>query len=92
MLIWGKVLETIGSILVAYVGVRAFIYEIMIGRHYTIEPTGTDDLEKVGTRLSHLYDIRRRQFGSIEATAVFFGTLLIAAGCGLYLAGLLSEH
>lgn len=106
MFVWGKILETIGAILVAYVAVRAGLYEIRIGRHFisrkrpgrpaqpagTAQTAGTDDLDVLVERLRQAYEHRRRQFGLIEAIAIGLGTLLIAVGCGLYLYGLLSEH
>ena len=100
MLVLGKILETVGSILVALVGLQALILEIFVGRRLMprrIEfqrgagMQHTDDVDRVGERLEQIYNFRRRQFGLREALAVGIGTLLIALGCALYLAGLLNE-
>jgi hypothetical protein len=103
VLILGKLLETIGSGLIALVAVQAFILEAFVGRHLVPkqidrqEEAGTDDVQRmgiktVGEHLEAVYSLRRRQFGFREALAVAIGTLLIAVGCGLYLAGLWDEH
>jgi hypothetical protein len=90
-LVWGKTLETVGAIFLAYVGIRACVIEILVGQHLHGEvPPGTD-LEKLRVGLRTVLERRKAQFGFYEAIAVAVGTLMIAIGCGLYLAGLLME-
>jgi hypothetical protein len=59
VLFWGKLFETIGSVLVAYVGVRAAILELLIGRYFAPRNRSGSDVDKVGNRLEHLYDRRK---------------------------------
>src|SRR3982074_79112 len=98
-LVWGKILETIGALFVAYVGIRACVIEVSIGRHlhrhvpvHRNVPADITDLERLRTVLSAVLERRERQFGLVEAILVGAGTLLIASGCVLYLIGLLREH
>jgi hypothetical protein len=92
-LVYGKILETVGAVLLAYVGIRAGVLEVLIGQHlHPRKGAGGADLEKLRAGLEDVLDRRRRQFGLYEAIAVGAGTLLIAVGCGVYLAGLLMEQ
>lgn len=92
-LVYGKVLETFGAILVAYVVVRAAKIELSIGQ--LIKPhDGTiesNDLERLRKDLKTVLDRRNEQFGFYEAILSGIGTLLIAIGCALYLIGILRE-
>jgi ribosomal protein S12 methylthiotransferase accessory factor YcaO len=54
-----QLFETIGSVLVAYVGVRAAILELLIGRYFAPRNRSSSDVDKVGNRLEHLYDRRK---------------------------------
>jgi hypothetical protein len=92
--VYGKILETIGAILLAYVAVRAGVLEVLVGRHLrrTAEEEGGTDLERLRAGLKALLERRKAQFGLYEAIAVSAGTLLIAVGCALYLVGLLKEQ
>jgi hypothetical protein len=90
--VYGKMLETAGAFLLAYVGVRAGVLEILIGQHLQRrKETGSPDLEALRAGLEDVLDRRKRQFGFYEAIAVGAGTLLIAIGCALYLVGLLTQ-
>ena len=91
-LVWGKLLETIGAFLLAYVGVRAGVIEVLIGRHLRRSEARSADLEALRADLEDVLDRRQSQFGFYEALAVAAGTLLIALGCVLYLVGLLIER
>ena len=69
-LIVGKSAETFGSILVAFVGVKAMYLEVSIGRHLvpqnfrsTQTKTGGTDLDRIGRRLEDIHTLRKRQFG-----------------------------
>jgi hypothetical protein len=81
------------------VGLQALILEIFVGRlliprkieFQSGAGTHTGNIDRLGERLEQIYNFRRRQFGLREALAVGIGTLLIALGCALYLAGLLNE-
>jgi hypothetical protein len=93
-IVYGKLLETVGAILLAYVGVRAAVLEVLIGRHLhqpTEQESGTD-LENLRAGLRTLIGRRKAQFGFYEAIAVAVGTVLIAIGCGLYLYGLIADQ
>jgi hypothetical protein len=91
-LVYGKILETAGAFLLAYVGIRAGVLEVLIGQHlHHRKETGSVDLEELRAGLEDVLDRRKKQFGFYEAIAVSTGTLLIAIGCGLYLAGLVME-
>jgi hypothetical protein len=123
----GKIVETIGAVLIAFVAVRAFWLEYRIGRHVTGDrhppadadvlaepqpgahvppeaasvlaehnesPTARRNLElaDIGRDLRHLYEHRKKLFGFRESIIVGSGSVLIVAGCVLYLMGLISEH
>jgi hypothetical protein len=98
-LIWGKVLEIGGALLLAYVGLNAARVEISIGRHLHRDrnsserpgPASGTDLEHVKAGMRELMELRKEQFGFYEAIAVATGTTLIAVGCLIYLVGLLIE-
>jgi hypothetical protein len=88
-LLWGKILETVGALLLAYVGVWIAVHEVLVGRFLRDgldAPSG--DTEKFRERLREIFEFRRRQFGFREALCVAFGTVLIFVGCALYLYGL----
>lgn len=85
----GKLLETFGSALLCYLGVRATLLEIFIGRHLRKKAmSDSSDLSKLGERLRDLQKHRDKVFGPTEIYIVAAGTLLIAIGCLLYLHGL----
>jgi hypothetical protein len=96
----GKILETIGALLIAWVGARAMYIEVRIAAPVRREPKGDSaldvppksDLEIVEERLDKINDIRNRLFGYWEAIYAGIGTVLIFFGCAFYLFGLLSER
>jgi hypothetical protein len=90
-LVSGKILETIGACLVAYVGFRAAVLEVMIGRHFRGQSLDAGDVDKLKKGLEAILEKRNRQFGLYEAMLVGSGTALVAIGCALYLAGVLTE-
>ena len=90
-LLWGKILETIGAALLAWVAIRAWVIEISIGRHLNQDASGGTDLESLRKGLKTVLERRKQQFGICEASLVALGTVSIAFGCGLYLVGLLIE-
>jgi hypothetical protein len=92
LLLSGKILETIGAFFIAYVGVRAAVLEVLVGRHLRAADEVSDgDVKKLGDSLKEILEHRRRQFGFYEAILVGAGTLFVFFGCGLYLVGLLME-
>lgn len=84
----GKLLETIGAFLIAYVGLRAAYIELFI-----VAPirrgTGLGNVAGLAGRLDELTEARRREFGPYEAMMVAFGTVCVAVGCAWYVVALL---
>lgn len=92
-LVWGKILETVGAGLLAWVAIRACYIEISITRHLHREPANLNPgLDRLRAGLDAVLERRRRQFGVTEAILVSLGASLIAIGCALYLVGLTTEH
>lgn len=87
----GKLLETVGAVGLAYVGIRAAIMEIFVGRHaYPDSPNdGSPPLTDLQARLAIAHEFRRRQFGFWETIIVGAGTAMIAIGCAIYLCAVL---
>jgi hypothetical protein len=85
----GKLLETIGAVGLAYVGVRAAYLEISVGRHLHLG-TGAEALDELRDGLEKARQFRQHQFGPKEVAIVGAGTALVALGCGLYLYGMLT--
>jgi len=89
----GKILETIGATLLAYVAVKAACVEWTVGRHLRSDGMSkNEDLESIRIALSEIAERRRRQFGPTEALLVGIGTTLVAIGCLVYLLGLNQPH
>lgn len=97
LIILGKILETLGAALLAYVGGRAALIDLFIVRPIIHESIGGDQqdtasaTDRLVERLSGVANARRRQFGTTEVSIVALGSLLVAAGCAVYLIGLLIE-
>jgi hypothetical protein len=103
LLVSGKILETVGASFIAYVGARACALEVRIWRRirqHSIDPEAfrheaqdavDRDLERLRKGLETIWEHRQRQFGFYESILVASGTVAIALGCALYLAGLLQE-
>jgi hypothetical protein len=99
-LICGKVVELIGTVLLAYVGLNVSVAEVRIMRHLHRNPNldeigGTRDNSATGNvkeGMKKLMALRKARFGLTEAIAVGAGTVLIAFGCLIYLIGLMNEH
>jgi len=92
-IIIGKLLETIGAISLAYVGVKVACVEWFIDRHiHSKEPTTNPDMEGIRTMLEEISERRRKQFGTTEALLVGVGTTLAAIGCAVYLYGIMHKH
>ena len=89
-LLWGKGLETIGALLLAYVAVRAAWIEIFI-----VQPlrgaTKGGTISPLTERLEKIFEAKRREFGLYESIFVSIGTLLIFSGCLIYFCVLTRE-
>lgn len=93
-LLIGKIIETIGALFLAYVGIWIATHEILVGRHVheRASQIGHEgDVERFGTALGEIIEFRRRQFGLVEAICVGIGTILVAIGCIIYVIGLIVE-
>jgi hypothetical protein len=90
-LLWGKSLETVGALLIAYVAVRAAFLELLVGRHLRFGNASSDDIESFRKKLSDVLEHRRHLFTVYEATIVGVGTVLVFLGCLLYLIGIFHE-
>jgi hypothetical protein len=91
VLFWGKLLETIGAVLLAYVAYRVARYQMFVLGPVQQDEGGGSDLNRVGTGLSRIFGKQREKFGTKEALAVLLGTSLVALGCLIYLVGVGSE-
>ncbi len=94
-LLAGKILETIGSGLVAWVAAQACYLEVKVDAPLRMDEdhpeNGDTDLARLRKSLERISERRRRQFGYWELISVCAGTIAIFAGCAFYLFGLVSE-
>jgi hypothetical protein len=107
VLLIGKLLETLGAGLIAWVGMRAMYIAVWIEGpvrsispeegSVDIEPPSISDAQKLSDVQKLLLEIQRinekknKLFGYYEAIYVGTGTLLIALGCLVYFIGLIME-
>lgn len=90
-LIVGKFIETLGALLVGWVGMRACYIAVFIEGPVRLHTQAKDQLDVTIKELEEINELRHRLFGYWEAIFVGAGTLLIFAGCVVYLIGLISE-
>jgi hypothetical protein len=91
VLFWGKFLETVGAVLLAYVAYRVARYQMYVLGPVQQDEGGGGDVNRVGSGLSKIFSKRRERFGTKEAIAILLGTSLVALGCLIYLVGVGSE-
>jgi hypothetical protein len=99
LILIGKFLETLGTLLLAWVGVRAMYIAVWIEgpvrsdppdeELIDIESQDVSDVQKLLKEIQRRNEIRHKLFGYYEAIYVGIGTILVAIGCVIYLIGIL---